>query len=65
MIVIVDTCLHRPIMLSAHDVKLYSSFTRSLCDIQAVSDRLATWQENGNYTVVQKRLPVMPRITGS
>jgi len=31
--------------LFADDVKLYSSFTRSLHDLQVVCDRLATWAE--------------------
>jgi len=35
--------------LFADDVKLYSSFTHSLCDLQIVCDRLATWAKNGNY----------------
>jgi len=31
--------------LFADDVKLYSSFTHSLCDLKIVCDRLATWAE--------------------
>jgi len=31
--------------LFADDVKLYSSFTHSLHDLQVVCDRLATWAE--------------------
>jgi len=31
--------------LFVDDVKLYSSFTHSLCDLQIVCDRLAIWAE--------------------